>query len=282
MDEDNNPMEEERRRVEHERVIRQRRQVPETEEDLLAMQEEFFKAQDRPAASVVRVQRLPPVVQSGPSINKSKSTTVQDDDDDDMPPPLEKDVVALDGDDLPARPPTITPSGGVLRGGSRFLQNRADKGPRTHFQTVGERFEINLDDEEEQSPDPLEDEIPAETENETMRRLASAGPSMGHILNEVLEKPVGEAIAPAGATTSLGSLEPAMRPSKAAAKGKSLFARRLAEAQGTAAPKSSSSADRPASSSYVKLTQGNDFVQKTAGMLLCLRTNAYMIANQTH
>ncbi|GJJ71432.1 RNA polymerase II-associated protein 1 [Entomortierella parvispora] len=261
MDEDNNPMEEERRRVEHARVIRQRRQVPETEEDLLAMQEEFFKAQDRPAASVVRVQRLPPVVQSSPSTTQSKATTVQDDDDDDMPPPLEKDVVALDGDDLPVRPPTITPSG-VLRGGSRFLQNRADKGPRTHFQTVGERFEINLDDDEgEPSSDRFEEEIPAETEEETMRRLASAGPSMGHILNEVLEKPVGEAIAPAGATTTLGSLEPTMRPSKTAAKGKSLFARRLAEAQGTATPKSSSNDDRPASSSYVKLTQGKDVVQ---------------------
>ncbi|KAG0047220.1 hypothetical protein BGZ83_007691 [Gryganskiella cystojenkinii] len=274
MDEDNNPIEEERRRVEHARVIRQRRQVPETEEDLLAMQEDFFRAQDRPAASAVRVQRKPPPVISSSS---SKPTTVkdEDDDDDDMPPPLEKDVVSLGGDELPANPPTITPSTGKLRAGSRFLQNRADKGPRTHFQTVGERFEINLDDDDEDQQTTTEhmmddeDEIRAETEDETRRRLASAGPSVGHILNEVLEKPVGKAVAPAGATTTLGSLEPTIRPVKGAAKGKSLFARRLAEAQGgapavsaTAAESASSNSgqDRPASDSYVKLTQGKDAV----------------------
>lgn len=138
---------------------------------------------------------------------------------------------------------------------------------------MGERFEINLDDDEEEpkSTDAFEeDDIPAETEEETMRRLASAGPSMGHILNEVLEKPVGEAIAPVGATTTLGSLEPTIRPAKGATKGKSLFARRLAEAQGSAAATpttSSSSQDRPASASYVKLTQGKDADQKTAGKI---------------
>ncbi|KAF9274002.1 hypothetical protein BGZ68_001005, partial [Mortierella alpina] len=232
------PMDEDRRRREHERVVRQRRQAAETEDDLLAMQEDFYKGADRPAASVVRVQR-PTLINSS-----IRTTTFQDEDeegDDDMPPPLEKDVVTLDGDDLPVHPPNIEAAHAKLRGGSRFLQDRSNKGPRTHFQTVGERFEINLDDPDEEGRDNEETGTSAaatggefETEEETMRRLDRAGASMGQILNEVLEKPVVEAVAPVAATTTYGSLDPATRPNKAGVKGKSLFAQRLAKAQGQA------------------------------------------------
>ncbi|KAF9079246.1 hypothetical protein BGX27_006746, partial [Mortierella sp. AM989] len=136
---------EERRRMEHESVVRQRRLAPETEDDLLAMQEEFLKANDRPAAAVVRVK--PPTLISS-SISSTKST-VKDEEGDDMPP-LEKDVVSLNSDDLSLNPPTVSPSSSKLRAGSRFLQDRANKGPRTHFQTpAGERFEINFDDTDE-------------------------------------------------------------------------------------------------------------------------------------
>ncbi|KAF9355788.1 RNA polymerase II associated protein 1 [Mortierella sp. AD094] len=213
----------ERRRIEHESVIRQRRQAPETEDDLLAMQEEFLKANDRPAAAAVRVR--PPTVAGSASSTK---TTVQDEDDDDMPPPLEKDVVSLNSDELPLSPPTVSASSSKLRAGSRFLQDRANKGPRTHFQTpTGERFEINLDDDIDGNNPSSE----VETEEETRRRLNNAGPSMGQILHEVLEKPVREAVAPQVATTTPGSLAPNTQPTKGGFKGKSLFAKRLAEAQ---------------------------------------------------
>ncbi|KAG0370121.1 hypothetical protein BC939DRAFT_496940 [Gamsiella multidivaricata] len=236
------PVDEEKRRREHASVIRQRRQPVETEEELLAMQDEFYKANDRPAAAVVRVKK--PVV-SGSSTGNSGDTTrhvtVEDNDDDDMPPPLEKDMVSLDGDQLPLQPPSIQASSFKLRGGSRFLQDRASKGPRTHFQTPpkGERFQIDFDDEDDGTSVPtaartahhdgIQDEF--ETEEDTRRRLRSAGPSMGQVLHEVLEKPVKEAVAPTTATTTPGSLVPNTQPVKGGFKGKSLFARRLAEAQ---------------------------------------------------
>ncbi|KAG0261054.1 RNA polymerase II associated protein 1 [Mortierella polycephala] len=284
---DTNPVEEERRRMEHDRVIRQRRQVPETEDELLAMQEEFYKGGDRPAASVVRVKK--PTVISGSSASKAINPTVEDEDDDDMPPPLEKDMVTLGGDDddnsLPLHPPSIEPSSSELRGGSRFLQDRVNKGPRTHFQTVGQRFEINLDDDDNNngtaetsgagSEKVDDDEI--ETEDQTRRRLANAGASMGQILNEVLEKPVGEAVAPMVATTALGSFTPTARPAKGGFKGKSLFAKRLAEAQGHGVSDAGSSSTNananvnstrkanegiPASASYALLSSRADTSQQ--------------------
>ncbi|KAF9557356.1 RNA polymerase II associated protein 1 [Mortierella alpina] len=231
------PMDDDHRRREHERVARQRRQAAETEEDLLAMQEDFYKGADRPAASVVRVQR-PTLINS--SIRTTTFQDADDEDDGDIPPPLEKDVVTLDGDDLPVHPPNIEAARAKLRGGSRFLQDRSNKGPRTHFQTVGERFEINLDDHDGEDNEMTAASAAAtgdefETEEETMKRLDRAGASMGQILNEVLEKPVAEAVAPVAATTTYGSLDPATRPNKAGVKGKSLFAQRLAKAQGQAA-----------------------------------------------
>ncbi|KAF8939334.1 RNA polymerase II associated protein 1 [Dissophora ornata] len=265
-----NPVDEERRRIEHERVIRQRRQAPETEDDLLAMQEEFFKANDRPAASVVRV-RPPAVIDSA-----VKRTTVQDDDDDDdMPPPLEKDVVSLDSDDLPLHPPSIQPSSSSLRGGSRFLQDRANKGPRTHFQTpIGERFQIDLDNDNDDTGVPADGDMQGETEEETRRRLNNAGPSMGQILQEVLEKPVGEAVAPIAATTIPGSLAPNTPPTKGGFKGKSLFARRLAEAQGKGSSVSeatgsatgsigSHSQDKPTSEAYASFMSKVDAISSS-------------------
>lgn len=245
--------EEQRRLVEHERVSRQRRHVPETEDDLLAMQEEFAKGTDRPAASVFRVRR-PPTLSSNTSstepTRRPRPTTVadddDDDDDDDIPPPLEKDVVSLDSDELPIHPPNIETSTARLKPGSRFLQDRANKAPRTHFQTKGERFEIDLDDDNDDENKAAggndrmgmfaDDDLDSiETADETRRRLAMATPSMGQILNEVLEKPVGEVVAPTVATTTMGSLVPNTRPAKGAVKGKSLFAQRLAQSQGKAA-----------------------------------------------
>ncbi|KAF9438411.1 RNA polymerase II associated protein 1 [Entomortierella beljakovae] len=225
---------EERRHIEHESVMRQRRQGLETEEELFAMQEEFLKSQDRPAATVVRIK--PPIIAG--SINSTK-TTLQDEYDDDMPPPLEKDVVSLNDDESLISPPSVNTSSTKLRGGSRFLQDRANKGPRTHFQSqVGERFEINFDDDEStgnsrssKSTHLQDDEEDFETEEETRRRLNKAGPSMGQLLNEVLEKPVLEAVAPQAATVIPGSLTPNGPPAKGGFKGKSLFAKRLAEAQ---------------------------------------------------
>jgi hypothetical protein len=124
------------------------------------------------------------------------------------------------------------------------LQDRANKAPRTHFQTKGERFEIDLDDDNNDTAAGNNrvdmdtytdnDQDPIETADETRRRLANATPSMGQILNEVLEKPVGEVVAPTVATTTLGSLVPNTRPAKGAVKGKSLFAQRLAQSQGKA------------------------------------------------
>ncbi|KAI1313900.1 RNA polymerase II associated protein 1 [Mortierella claussenii] len=287
-----------RRRMEHESVMRQRKLAPETEDDLLALQEEFLKANDRPAAAVVRVKRPTVVSSSSSGTSTAKNTTVQDGDD--IPPPLEKDVVSLDSDDLPLHPPTVHASTSALRAGSRFLQDRANKGPRTHFATPpqGQRFNIDLDDNPDDDDDAQEEDMDhtggrrgtsartqshshrhddmqddeiVETEEETRRRLNSAGLSMGQILHEVLEKPVGEAVAPLGATTTLGSLAPSAAAiattGKAAPKGKSLFAKRLAEAQGKESPSSeaprsavsgvaepSSNAhtlhDRPASAAY--------------------------------
>lgn len=221
------PTEEQRRRVEHESIVRQRRLAPETEEELLAMQDEFFRANDRPAAAVVRVKH-PMVV----GASAARSTTVQDDyDDDDMPPPLEKDVVKLDQDELPTQPPQVVPSTSKLRDGSRFLQDRASKGPRTHFPTpVGERFKIDFDDDTNDPAAARSDDI--ETEEETRRRLNRAGPSMGQVLHEVLEKPHGDVVAPIAATTTLGSLAPAIQSAKGGVKGRSLFAKRLAETHG--------------------------------------------------
>ncbi|KAF9363915.1 RNA polymerase II associated protein 1 [Mortierella sp. NVP85] len=218
------PNEEEWRRVEHESILRQRRQAPETEEELLAMQEEFFKANDRPAAAVVRVKR-PTTVSS----SVEKRTTVEEDDDDDMPPPLEKDVVKLDHDELPTQPPTVLPSNSTLRDGSRLLQSSASKGPRTHFPTpVGERFNIDFDNDNDDMD--IRDEI--ETEEETRSRLSRAGPSMSQVLHEVQEKPYGDVVAPIAPTTTLGSLAPVAPSAKGGFKGRSLFAKRLAEAQG--------------------------------------------------
>ncbi|KAF9582641.1 RNA polymerase II associated protein 1 [Lunasporangiospora selenospora] len=240
--------------AEYEKIARQRHFVPETEDDLLQMQQEFYKSGDQPAASVTRVRRAPVIVGSSSSIVSSRAAVQgndsatpshnvvdDDDDDDDIPPPLEKDVVSL-GDDLPESPPTIQPSSIGLRAGSRFLQDRANKGPRTHFRAVGERFDINLDDDENgndtndtDKQSPLGSHLAAddaETEEETRQRLRTAGPSMGQILNEVLEKPVVKAVAPTVPTTTFGSLNPPPRStSNGAAKGGSLFARRLAEAQ---------------------------------------------------
>ncbi|KAI8349573.1 hypothetical protein B0O80DRAFT_144809 [Mortierella sp. GBAus27b] len=238
---DSDPAEEQRRRVEHESIIRQRRLVPKTEDDLLAMQEEFFKANDRPAAAVVRVQ--PPTVTKSTA---TKPTVVEDgndyDDDDDMPPPLERDVVKLDQDELPTRPPTVLPSNSTLRDGSRFLQDRASKGPRTHFPTpVGERFNIDFDDDNDGTARTMShDEDAVETEEETRRRLNRAGPSMSQVLHEVLEKPYGDVVAPMAATTTLGSLTPTAPPNKSGFKGRSLFAKRLAEAQGSGSNNSKS------------------------------------------
>ncbi|KAF9106034.1 hypothetical protein BGX29_010705 [Mortierella sp. GBA35] len=277
---------EQQRLVEHERVTRQRRHVPETEEDLLAMQEEFARGADRPAASVFRVRRPPTLATTTTTSSTTSSTTStststsepitrprpttvaegddnNDDDDDDIPPPLEKDVVSLDNDELPINPPNIEPSSARLKAGSRFLQDRATKGPRTHFQTVGERFEINLDDDNNNTEDTSgyadDQDMVVETEDETRRRLNSAGASIGQILNEVLEKPVGEVIAPTIATTTMGSLAPTARPVKGAVKGKSLFAKRLAESQGKAVSSgvtstpSSQNQDIPASVSFTRL-----------------------------
>ncbi|KAG0380444.1 RNA polymerase II associated protein 1 [Mortierella sp. AD032] len=291
---------EQQRLVEHERVNRQRRHVPETEDDLLAMQEEFARGTDRPAASVFRVRRPPTLVSSTPTststseltnttttttTTRPRPTTVvdqDDEDDDDIPPPLEKDVVSLDDDELPMHPPTVQPSTTRLKG-SRFLQQAANKGPRSHFPTPGERFEIDLDDDGGSSnskgnssatgrDDRMgmyadDDQDLVETEDETRKRLINAGASMGQILNEVKEKPVGEVVAPTVATTTLGSLIPNSRPAKGAVKGKSLFAKRLAESQGKAAAADSSSpdvttallttpvqsSDIPASASYTRL-----------------------------
>ncbi|KAH7053531.1 hypothetical protein BKA57DRAFT_533110 [Linnemannia elongata] len=255
-----NSGEEQRRLLEHERVSRQRKNVPETEDDLLAMQEEFAKGTDRPAASVFRVRRPPTLSSSTPSTEpttRPRPTTVvdgDDDDDDDIPPPLEKDVVSLDSDELPIHPPNIQTSTARLKPGSRFLQDRANKAPRTHFQTKGERFEIDLDDDNDDENKAAggddrmdmfadDDQGPIETADETRRRLAMATPSMGQILNEVLEKPVGEVVAPTVATTTMGSLVPNTRPAKGAVKGKSLFAQRLAQSQGKVAAAGSSSPD---------------------------------------
>ncbi|KAF9979469.1 hypothetical protein BGZ75_009661 [Mortierella antarctica] len=253
------PMDDDRRRREHERVVRQRQQAAETEDDLLAMQEDFYKGADRPAASVVRVQR-PTLINS--SIRTTTFQDDDDDDDDDIPPPLEKDVVTLDGDDLPVHPPNIEAAHAKLRGGSRFLQDRSNKGPRTHFQTVGERFEINFDDHDAELRDNEESAASAaargdefETKEETMKRLDRAGASMGQILNEVLEKPVVEAVAPVAATTTYGSLDPATRPNKAGVKGKSLFAQRLAKAQGQATSSTLPSTSKTASSDPVAAAQ---------------------------
>ncbi|KAG0312785.1 hypothetical protein BGZ99_009268 [Dissophora globulifera] len=277
---DSSPAHEDRRRIEHERVIRQRRLAPETEDDLLAMQEDFFKANDRPAAAVIRV--APPAVGShhattsasagsvDPSLSKRSATTVEDDDndDDDMPPPLEKDVVSLNSAELPLLPPVIQAPSSALRSGSRFLQDRVNKGPRTHFQTpVGERFQINLDDNDDTGDQGIarpshhgDEDMHDETEEETRRRLRNAGPSMGQILQEVLEKPVGEAMAPTVATTIPGSLTPNAQPAKGGFKGKSLFAKRLAESQGkgsaaqvidtTTEASSTRRRDAPASAAY--------------------------------
>ncbi|KAG0026497.1 RNA polymerase II associated protein 1, partial [Podila clonocystis] len=250
--------------LEHSRLLRQRRQAPETEEDLLALQDEFYKGTDRTAATAVRVTRPPeigtaPQVSSSstqPSTSTSTKTTVEDDDDGDIPPPLEKDIVSLGDTELPARPPTIqhAPPSSKLRAGSRFLQDRANKGPRTHF-PGGERFEIDLDEDEHEHEHGHE--IPVETEEETRKRLNAVGASMGQILHEVLEKPVAEAVAPTGPTTALGSLAPAPGATKAG-KGKSLFAQRLAQAQGKApsnpASSSGGSSDIPSSAAFVSLT----------------------------
>ncbi|KAF9383280.1 RNA polymerase II associated protein 1 [Podila verticillata] len=249
--------------LEHSRLLRQRRQAPETEDDLLALQDEFYKGTDRTAATAVRVTR-PPTIGTAPQVTSSSTqpstsistrTTVEDDDDDgDIPPPLEKDVVSLGDTELPARPPTIQhapPS--KLRPGSRFLQDRANKGPRTHF-PGGERFEIDLDEDEHEQHGH---EVPVETEEETRKRLNAIGASMGQILHEVLEKPVAEAVAPTGPTTALGSLAPAPGATKPG-KGKSLFAQRLAQAQGKApasspAP-SGGNSNIPSSAAYASLT----------------------------
>ncbi|KAF9911553.1 RNA polymerase II associated protein 1 [Linnemannia zychae] len=294
-----NSGEEHRRLVEHERVTRQRRHVPETEDDLLAMQEEFARGADRPAASVFRVRRPPTLVSATPTspststststpepiitaTTKSRPTTVADQDDegdDDIPPPLEKDVVSLDNDELPMHPPTVQPSTTRLKG-SRFLQQTANKGPRSHFPTAGERFEIDLDDEDNNKGNngalgrgdrmgmyADDDQDLVETEEETKRRLINAGASMGQILHEVHEKPVGEVVAPTVATTTMGSLIPNPRSAKGAVKGKSLFAKRLAESQGKGAAAAPSlpdttsallttpvqSRDIPASASYTRL-----------------------------
>lgn len=254
--------------LEHSRLLRQRRQAPETEDDLLALQDEFYKGTDRTAATAVRVSR-PPAIGTAPQVTSSSTqpststststkTTVEDDDDDegDIPPPLEKDVVSLGDTELPARPPTIqhAPPSSKLRPGSRFLQDRANKGPRTHF-PGGERFEIDLDEDEHEHEHGHE--IPVETEEETRKRLNAVGASMGQILHEVLEKPVAEAVAPTGPTTALGSLAPAPGATKAG-KGKSLFAQRLAQAQGKApsnpASSSGGNSDIPSSAAYVSLT----------------------------
>ncbi|KAF9284523.1 RNA polymerase II associated protein 1 [Mortierella antarctica] len=253
--------------LEHSRLLRQRRQTPETEDDLLALQDEFYKGTDRTAATAVRVTRPPAIGTASqvtssstqPSTSTSTSTkTTEDDDDDegDIPPPLEKDVVSLGDTELPARPPTIqhAPPSSKLRPGSRFLQDRANKGPRTHF-PGGERFEIDLDEDEHEHEHGHE--IPVETEEETRKRLNAVGASMGQILHEVLEKPVAEAVAPTGPTTALGSLAPAPGATKAG-KGKSLFAQRLAQAQGKApsnpASSSGGNSDIPSSAAYVSLT----------------------------
>ncbi|KAG0341311.1 hypothetical protein BG000_009551 [Podila horticola] len=251
--------------LEHSRLLRQRRQAPETEDDLLALQDEFYKGTDRTAATAVRVTRPPtigatPQVTSSstqPSTSTSTKTTVEDDDDGDVPPPLEKDVVSLGDTELPARPPTIehAPPSTKLRPGSRFLQDRANKGPRTHF-PGGERFEIDLDDDEHEHEHKHGHEIPIETEEETRKRLNTVGASMGQIIHEVLEKPVAEAVAPTAPTTALGSLVPAPGATKAG-KGKSLFAQRLAQAQGKAPSSPASSggnSDIPSSAAYVSLT----------------------------
>ncbi|KAG0096058.1 RNA polymerase II associated protein 1 [Podila epicladia] len=256
--------------LEHSRLLRQRRQAPETEDDLLALQDEFYKGTDRTAATAVRVTR-PPAIGTTPQVTSSSAqpstststsastkTRVEDDDDEgDIPPPLEKDVVSLGDTELPARPPTIqhAPPSSKLRPGSRFLQDRANKGPRTHF-PGGERFEIDLDEDEHEHEHGHE--IPIETEEETRKRLNAVGASMGQILHEVLEKPVAEAVAPTGPTTALGSLVPAPGATKAG-KGKSLFAQRLAQAQGKApssspASCSSGNSDIPSSAAYVSLT----------------------------
>lgn len=249
--------------LEHSRLLRQRRQAPETEDDLLALQDEFYKGTDRTAATAVRVTR-PPTIGTAPQVTSSSTqpstsistrTTVEDDDDDgDIPPPLEKDVVSLGDTELPARPPTIQhapPS--KLRPGSRFLQDRANKGPRTHF-PGGERFEIDLDEDEHEQHGH---EVPVETEEETRKRLNAIGASMGQILHEVLEKPVAEAVAPTGPTTALGSLAPAPGATKPG-KGKSLFAQRLAQAQGKAPASSPApyggNSNIPSSAAYASLT----------------------------
>ncbi|KAF9422522.1 RNA polymerase II associated protein 1, partial [Podila epigama] len=251
--------------------------------------DEFFRGTDRVAATVTRVSR-PPVVSVGASrakvgssgdTNKNNSTadvpsveptskaslktTIKDaeedeEDEGDIPPPLEKDVVSLDTSELPLHPPTVqaTPSASKLRAGSRFLQNRAAKGPRTHF-PGGERFEIDFDSND-QYP---ETEVPVETEEETRRRLNAAGASIGQIIQEVLEKPVAEAVAPSGAATTPGSLNPTSLPAKGAVKGKSLFAQRLAQAQGkaTATPsttsQSTSNSNIPSSAAFISLTSSS-------------------------
>ncbi|KAF9976978.1 RNA polymerase II associated protein 1 [Actinomortierella ambigua] len=217
---------------EHASVVRERRRFLDTEEDLLAMQEEFLQAQDRPAARAIRVQRPavsvvrsapPPIIGNSSSSSSSSSksnpvatgTVVQKDDNDDdnedddaVPPPLEKDVVTL-GDEggsssnqLPDRPPSVesTTANARKAANTRFLPSRSIKPPRSHFPTTGERFEINLDDLPSGSDDEvdnyeLEDEfMEPETEEQTRARLekASARSATFGLLSTMLKDSVRE------------------------------------------------------------------------------------------
>ncbi|KAG0232288.1 RNA polymerase II associated protein 1 [Actinomortierella wolfii] len=195
---------------EHAAIVRERRRFLETEDDLLAMQEEFLQAQDRPAARAIRVQRsavsvvrtgAPPVIDNNKSSSSSSSSTNpaktvatgesksldngdDDDDDDAVPPPLEKDVVTLGSDNsnqLPDRPPTIEPTAAAARRAAKtgFLPSRSIKPPRSHFPTTGERFEIDLDNlpsgsDDEVADYELENEFEPETEEQTRERLERA------------------------------------------------------------------------------------------------------------
>ncbi|KAG0345876.1 RNA polymerase II associated protein 1 [Podila humilis] len=262
--------------MEQARLLRQRRHAPETEEDLLALQDEFYKGTDHTAATAIRVTKPPPIVAtsaSKPSIHSHTSTRATSEDkdsgsdDDDIPPPLEKDVVSLGNTELPVHPPNIetAPPTSKLRPGSRFLQERSSKGSRTHF-PGGERFEIDLDADAEQQHT---NDIPVESEEETRKRLNNVGASMGQILHEVLEKPVAEAIAPTGPTTTPGSMSLGSSAGKGAAKGKSLFAQRLAQAQGkkpVAASVNTTSLltqdDIPSSPGYVALSSSSSSSSK--------------------
>ncbi|KAF9160946.1 RNA polymerase II associated protein 1 [Actinomortierella ambigua] len=264
------------RAYEHATIVHERRRFLDTEDDLLAMQDEFLQTQDRPAAKAIRVQRpAVSVVRSAapPTVGSSDSNTTRlpssaarnsgdddDDDDDAVPPPLEKDVVMLGSPDdnnsnqLPDRPPTIEPTVASSRRTTKtgFLPSRSIKPPRSHFPTTGERFEIDLDELPSGSDDEvdnyeLEDEfMEPETENQTRDRLEKASVrtatlgSLGAMLSDgVREKPTGDVVAPTAPTTAFGSMtQPPSASSRLggvkATKGKSLFAQRLAVAQGKA------------------------------------------------